>query len=281
MKYYAERNNLLEENFNISFEDLKQHFYKIYMYFANTKCFDVAIKGVWKKPQWEEEYLTIPPLLAPSPETFFMKQLSSNEIYPIFQYYENYTETELFTVIEILYDKICTYDYKNSVINNDVKKEFAIQINNVLQLYDDGYFLEIHSGTITKGANDPVKNMLSEDLSKILPEDIMTKTRTAIKMYYRFDSNMEMKTKAITILADILEPLRDELKDILNHGYETNKNDHDKLIFEIVNNFNIRHTNTKQHENYEHEIWYDWMIQYYSSVIITFYKLKKIKTNLQ
>ena len=49
------------------------------------------------------------------------------------------------------------------------------------------------------------------------------------------------KRKAINLLADILEPLRNELKNILNEEWEFNKNLHDNLIFEIVNNFNIRH----------------------------------------
>lgn len=148
-----------------------------------------------------------------------------------------------------------------------------MQINNVLKLYDVGYFLETTSGAVTKGANEPVKDMLSEDLSKILPSDPMTKMRTAIKMYYGFNSNMEAKKKAINILADILEPQRNELKDILNDKFEFNKNDHDKLIFDIVNRFNIRHNKPTDMKNYDLEIWYDWMMQYYSSVIITYYKL--------
>lgn len=279
MKYYSERNGLLEQkDFNISLEDLKQHFFSIYKYFYNMGSFDVAIKGVWIKPQWGDEYQEIPPLLAPSPEVFFLNNLHSSEIYPIVQYYEYYTDEELFTVIEILYDKIATYDYKKSILEDkDIKKDFAIQINNILQFYEEGYFLETSSGTITKGLKDPVKNMFSEDLTNICSEDVMTKMRTAIKMYYRFDSNIELKRKAINLLADILEPLRNDLKDILNREYDINKNKHDKLIFDIVNGFNIRHNKDDQKKNYQHEIWYDWMIQYYSSVIITYYKLNSIK----
>jgi len=158
-----------------------------------------------------------------------------------------------------------------------MKEEFAMQINNILKLYDVGYFLEPTSGTVTKGANEAVKHMLSEDYSEILPTDVMTKMRSAIKMYYRFDSSMEYKKQAIVTLAAILENQRNKLKDILNENFETNKNDHDKLIFDIVNEYEVRHNKPIEKTNYNHEIWYDWMMQYYTSVIIAYYRLILLK----
>ncbi|ARC83193.1 hypothetical protein RSJ17_00595 (plasmid) [Clostridium argentinense] len=279
MKYYAERKSLLENDLEISFEQLKEVFFSVYKYFANRNCFDAAINGIWIKPQWQDEYQAIPPLFEPSPEIFFMNHLHSTSIYPIYQYYQAYSEIELFTVIEILYDKIAVYNYKKDILETEeIKKEFSIQINNILQFYDGGYFLETNSGTITKGTDDSLKMMLTEDLQSVLNEDTMTKIRTSIKLYYRFDSNLETKKKAINILADILEPLRIDLKNILNEKYEIKKNEHDKIIFDIVNSFNIRHNDKKQLTHYEHEIWYDWMMQYYCSVIITYHKLKAIKS---
>ncbi|MBU3187916.1 hypothetical protein [Clostridium estertheticum] len=280
MKYYAERNGLLEENCDISFEDLKEYFNKIYNFFDNKEYFEVAIKGVWKsKSKYSDElYQVVPPLLSPDPTVFFINNLQSQEIYPIYTYYQNYTEEQLFTVLEILYDKISLYDYSKSILETKpMKEEFAMQINNILKLYDVGYFLEPTSGTVTKGANEAVKHMLSEDYSEILPTNVMTKMRSAIKMYYRFDSSMEYKKQAIVTLATILENQRDELKDILNKNFETNKNDHDKLIFNIVNEYEVRHDKPIEKTNYNHEIWYDWMMQYYTSVIIAYYRLILLK----
>ena len=37
----------------------------------------------------------------------------------------------------------------------------------------------------------------------------------------------------------------------------------DKLIFDIVNNFEIRHHNPKQSGNYDKAIWYSWMFHFY------------------
>lgn len=277
MKYYIERNSLLDNSLEISFEKLKDLFFSIYKYFSNMQAFDVAKHGVWETPKWGgAKYQIIPPLFESSPEVFFLTNLNSEYIYPISDFYEDYSEEELFTVIEILYDKIAIYNYNTEQLETDeIKKQFATQINNILKFYNGGYFLEINSGFITKGTTDSLKEMLSEDLTTILNDDVMNKLKTAIKLYYRFDSNLESKKKAINILADILEPVRKQLQDILNEKYEISKNDHDKLIFDIVNNFNIRHNNKKQYTDYSLAIWYDWMMQYYSSVIITYYKLIK------
>lgn len=276
MEYYAERNGLLQEDVNISLKTLKEYFYKIYQYFDNQQYFEVAMEGVWIKPEYGDMYQKIPPLLSPSPDVFFLKHLNSTRYYPIWEHYTRYGEDELFTVIEILYNNICEYNYDVERLDYRVRKEFAIQINNILKFYNGGYFLEPTNGYITKGLTDPTKEMYSEDLSSIIEDDILEKIRTSVKLYYRYDSDMETKKNAITILANILEPLRNDLKEILNEKYETPKNEHDKLIFEIVNGFNIRHNNSKQKTDYETEIWYDWMIQYYTSVIITYYKLKQI-----
>ena len=113
-----------------------------------------------------------------------------------------------------------------------------------------------------------------------LPGSIYEQLATATEMYYRFDANLEQKKKAINILADILESEREEVKDTLNAEYEVPKNEHDKLIFGIVNGYNIRHNRADQKNDYSKEIWYDWMMQYYTSVIIAFYKLKNKYTDI-
>jgi hypothetical protein len=122
-------------------------------------------------------------------------------------------------------------------------------------LYSGGYYIEPINGFIMRLPNESLKQQLSYK-GRDMPHTIFEQLSTAAIMYYHFDSNIETKKKAINILADILE------------------NEHDKLIFGIVNGFNIRHNRADQKSDYSKEIWYDWMMQYYTSVIIAFYKLK-------
>ena len=204
-KYYAERHGLLTKQLQIDFDELLQYFRQVHKYFCDKEYFEVATRGVWRQiPYTQDSEQVLPPSLLPSPEVYFATRLQDKEVWPIWQYLEEYDEQTLFSVIEIVYEQLAT----------------------------------------------------------------------ATEMYYRFDANLEQKKKAINILADILESEREEVKDIFNAEYEVPKNEHDKLIFGIVNGYNIRHNRAGQKSDYSKEIWYDWMMQYYTSVIIAFYKLK-------
>lgn len=200
--------------------------------------------------------------------------MNSTDILPILDNYEYYKEAELFTIIEILYDHIGYYDFeKDQVIMEEPKNEFATHINNLLKRYDNGYYLDEKHGFIMEQPNEALKEMMHSEVPVSMAENVYEQLTTATKMYYRFDSNLEQKKKAINILADILEPIRNELKDLLNDEFNIHKNDHDKLIFGVVNTFQIRHDNDKQFKEYSKPIWYDWMMHYYSSVILTYYRL--------
>lgn len=180
----------------------------------------------------------------------------------------------MFTLIEILYKHIGFYDFGNDKFEKrEHQEEFTTLINNLLKRYKNGYYLDEKLGFIMEQSNEAVNALLQTDVPKTINEGVMEQLQTSVKMFYRFNSNEESKKKAINILADILEPLRENLKELLNNEYEVNKNSHDKLIFEVVNQFNIRHNNQKQITGYSREIWYDWMMQYYTSVIITYYRL--------
>lgn len=280
-KYYAERHGLITKQLQIDFEELLEYFRQIYKYFCDKDYFKVAIDGVWKQMSYgQDPEQIIAPSMAPSAEVYFATRLQSKEIWLIWQYLEDYDEATLFTVIEILYDHIGIYNYETDEFESELpKREFSEQINNILRAYDKGYYLEPTNGFIMRIPNGALCEQLKYD-GFDLPGSIYEQLATATEMYYRFDANQEQKKKAINILADILENEREEVKELLNAEYEIPKNDHDKLIFGIVNGFNIRHNRADQKSDYSKEIWYDWMMQYYTSVIITFYKLKNKHTEI-
>ncbi|RCW62873.1 hypothetical protein [Saliterribacillus persicus] len=275
MKYYSERNNLFEKEFSINLKDFKEYFIQVYRYYDDRKLFDMASNGVWKVRNYNEEYQLHPPKMAPSPEVYFITHLNKRKVYPIWEYYASYSEGDLFTVIEILYDNIGTFDHtKDIFIVDEYKCEFAIDINNLLKKYNNGYYLNEKYGYIMEQPNDSIKELLNSDIPNYMSNEVSNQLKTSLKMYYRFNSNEEEKKKAINILADILEPLRRDLQDILNSEFDINKKKHDKLIFDIVNSFNIRHNDKNQFTLYSKPIWYEWMMQYYTSVILTYYRLK-------
>lgn len=280
IEYYKERNLSLDTSYKLDLFKLREYFFHIYRYFNNKMYFEIARNGFEVRNQYGQVTKNYPPLYIPSEEVFFMMHLRSDDVFPILENYESYSEEVLFTVIEILYSKVAIYNEDTSAIEtSEVKKEFEEQINNLLKLYESGYYLEPNIGTIIHLPNTAQKNLFEEKLEEYLEDTVTSQLQTAFKMYYKFDANLEEKKKAINILADVLEPLRGDLKNILDDECNVNKRQHDALIFNIVNNFNIRHNDENQKKDYEHNIWYDWMMHYYSSVIIAYYKLKKINSS--
>lgn len=278
--YYAKRNGLITQTLSLSLEELLNSFIQVYHYFNRKGSFELAFKGANDENRWTHEIISIlPPTMAPSPDVFFMTHLQDKQIWPITEYYESYTEEILFSVIEMLYAHIGVYNYSTGEIDvKDEKALFSEQVNNLLRAYKDGYYLDLSNGFIMEMPNKALQEQLSYDGAE-LPEDVLEQLKSASRMYYRFDTDMEAKKKAINILADILEKVRDDLKETLNQEYDVSKNEHDRLIFGVVNGYNIRHNKADQKTDYSREIWYDWMMQYYTSTIITYYKLKKVHSN--
>lgn len=173
-----------------------------------------------------------------------------------------------------MYDHISTYDYSNSKVEKELaQEEFSEYVNNILKAYKDGYYLVPTTGFIMEQPNQALKRQLEYD-GQDMPQDVYEQLKSASQNYYRFDADIESKKKAIASLADILENVRTEAKELFNSEFHVPKNEHDKLIFDVVNNYNIRHNNQFQKNDYSKDIWYDWMMQYYTSTIIAFFNVK-------
>lgn len=271
-KYYAERMGLLTKSLKLSIGDLRDMFYMTYLYFCRKEAFNVAYRGVYQECGGVNRQI-LAPTMAPSPDVFFALKTQAQDIWPIEDAYLSYSENDLFTVMEILYDHIGVYNSAtNKVECVQLQTEYAEHINNLLKCYGDGYYLEPTNGFVMKMPNIALKEQLQSECEHV-PDDVLERMRSATQSFYRFDSDMETKKKAICTLADILENIREPLKETLNQEYQINKNDHDKVIFDVVNNFNIRHDKANQLKGYSRDIWYDWAMQYYTSVIIAYYKL--------
>ncbi len=281
-QYYMERNGLLQERAKIDIKGLRAYWGEIYQYFKSKGYFQLAEFGVCRGNA------AIPLKLSPSPTQYFLLHTGKTKIWPIEDNLLKYSEDEIFTLIEIYYDSIerCEWkenedgewDWERDTITP--KSEFCTYVNNILRFYGNGYCLEPSRGFIMLVPNEALQHQLNA-IVPCITNEVFEQLSSATKDFYRFDATLERKKKAIATLADILEPLRNDLKDILNEECSIAKNDHDKLIFDIVNNFNVRHNNKKQYKEYSVGIWYDWMMQYYTSVIIAYYRLREKKVDAE
>ncbi len=83
---------------------------------------------------------------------------------------------------------------------------------------------------------------------------------SAVLQYRRHGSTIDDRREAVRNLADVLEYLRPKVKSILTKQDEID-------LFNLANNFGIRHHNEKQKTNYDKALWLSWMFYYYLATI--------------
>ena len=170
-----------------------------------------------------------------------------SNLWPIESKCLNYSEDDLFDIIEFIYDSISKpidgwfHEYGSCGYYEDG-----------FELSDNGEIL----ASIESGLDDLVKDKLEEyDL-----KNIDSKIEKAILKFRLHRSSQDERRDAIRDLVDVLEFLRPQIKKVLN-----SKDEND--LFNIANSFGIRHHNEKQKTDYDKSVWYNWMFYYYLSTI--------------
>ena len=167
---------------------------------------------------------------------------------------------KLFIFAELLNDMLSIINPSHPFLRNDV---YAVRenINRVLEL-SNHEFLTLGSGRqiIVE------KNVYASEVSQIVSE---TSIQDAIKVleynHFANKGNVQRKKEILISLANYLEPLRKELNNS-EELKEVFKVNNQKIIafeklFEMYNNFGLRHNNAKQYHldmtNDKLEQWYD------------------------
>jgi hypothetical protein len=80
----------------------------------------------------------------------------------------------------------------------------------------------------------------------------------AIERWRKRHTTLADRKEAVRLLADVFEWLRDtqQLQKVLVKKDEAD-------LFNIANNFSIRHHEQAQKTNYDQAIWYNWMFHFY------------------
>ncbi len=221
----------------------------------------------------------VPGSLGEDIESAIMTNLRKENLWPVQDKALGYSEDDLFDVIEFLYDYVskpingdyhsyndCGWHYK--VFNKiEGQVEFRNAINAVLESYRYGFDLSA-DGEILEAPQEGYEVILSADLPNYDPENVESKVKAAVFNFRRARATFEDRKNAIRDLADVLEFLRPQLKMVM---LSQDEND----LFNIANNFGIRHHNDKQKIDYDKRIWYSWLFYYYLSTIHAFLHLIK------
>jgi hypothetical protein len=181
-----------------------------------------------------------------------------------------YTEDDLLDIIEFLFQHVSKpidgtmHNYGRCGMHWETfnqaagRAEFRQKINDVLGLYERAFELS-DEGDVLERAQAGFEAIFAADLPT-KDEKITTRISAAVLRFRRHGSSLDDRRQAVRDLADVLEYLRPKVKEFL-----TSADDAD--LFNIANNFGIRHHNDKQKTGYDANLWLSWMFYFYLSTI--------------
>lgn len=252
--YYSERNGHVVKK-DIDIDLLRRLFFSTYINFIENGGLDEAF-GEGDSPG----------LVGADIGSYFYKKLYRLDLWPIPQRYKFYSESDLFDVIELLYDLVSYPVYSTLMGRKNFQgydkkagqNQFKNDINGYLKNYKGGFELEVN-GEIAAVCDTGMEELTNSKVPEYNPDNVEAKIDRAIKKYKSRHSSAADKKDAVRDLADVLEFIRPKLSDVLSKPEE-------KELFNIANNFGIRHHNEKQKTDYDLEF-IDWIFYAYLSTI--------------
>ena len=196
--------------------------------------------------------------------------IRKKNLWPISEYASSYTEDDFLDVIEFLYQYVSKpidgtmHSYNGCGMHWETfnKREgqdlFREKINTVLGHYKNKFELS-KSGEVLHKPEEGFEQIFNADVPS-KDSNIVGRINAATNNFRRHGSSIDDRRQAVRDLADVLEYLKPQVQELL-----TNKDEKD--LFNIANNFGIRHHNDKQKTSYDAAIWLSWMFYFYLSTI--------------
>jgi len=184
-------------------------------------------------------------------------------------------EEWLFTFIEFAYQNVSkptgSYYHKwdncgiHVTASDDAqgRREFRKRANALLSRYERPHQLR-EDGEIWEAAPTGLETI---EVAPTGEQPIDSRVQSAIRSFRRHGATEDDKRHAVRDLADILEYLRK------SGGTQLPSKDEGEL-FNIANNFGIRHHNPQEKTNYSAGIWLDWIFYSYLNTIATLMRLR-------
>ena len=152
----------------------------------------------------------------------------------------------------------CGFHY-DTFNDNEGQKYYRESINYILKDFKDGYEIS-EQGEILELLDSNMAPLLNLAIPSGDIENINKRMDLAVTKFRRHKSTLDDRYDALRELADVLEYIRPEIKKVL-------KSNDEKDIFNIANNYAIRHHNSIQKVEYDKEIWSYWIFYYFLATI--------------
>lgn len=261
--YYSQRTGKNPNLKGLPLEDVIELFQRVYQQLENDGYFSEAF-GFWCV---DADHV---PGKVLDVELEMLLKIRKKHLWPVSEFCKNYSEDDLFDVIEFLYQHVSKpvdgtmHNYIGCGMHWETfnKKEgqlvFVERINDLLSHYYNPFKFSIDGEVLSK-PDVGFENIFEADVPSN-DENVRKRIESAILRYRRHGSTLDDRRQAVRDLADVLEYLRPKVKELL-----TKPDDSD--LFNIANNFGIRHHNDKQRTAYDMALWLSWMFYFYLATL--------------
>jgi hypothetical protein len=273
--YFSQRTGKNKNFGKIDLETLKKLFLTIFNMFYEKDYF-LGTFGSYTHNDFRDEIQG--PLGDDSDisDILFLK-IRKPDLWPISSHINLYKEDDLFDIIEYCYDNISHpiiefeedkfTGYTENITgysSEEGQSCFRQEVNKHLKDYAEGFEID-SNGYIVRLAGFGLEPLFD---AKLPTKDnrISEKIEHAISKYRNRNSSLLDRREAVRNLADVFEYIRPQVKAVIN---KKDEND----LFNIANEFGIRHNNRNQKIDYDENIWLSWMFYYYLATIHAFIRI--------
>jgi hypothetical protein len=217
----------------------------------------------------EEGY--VPGTVGTDMKAEFVLTLNKPELWPVHATIKNWTEDDVFDVIEFAFDHLSKptkrgyHDYSGcgwhckEFDREAGQDEYRTRVNRLLRRYDSGFELS-EAGEVLALPPSGLEPLLEAELPYADKGNVTDRVSAAVHKFRRHRATSANQKDAVRDLVDVLEFLRPGLKAVLKKPDEQD-------LFNIANNFGIRHHRPGQKADYDDEIWLPWLFYYYLATL--------------
>lgn len=262
-RYYSQRAGLSPHPDGLPLSEIINLFIRVYNQLGNEGYFTEAFG-------FECVDAGFVPGTVLDPDLEILLAMHKRNLWPVHKHAPDYSEDDLFDTIEFLFQHVSkpidgirhTWNdcgmHWNAFNKLEGQKEFRERINKVLEHYVQRFEL-VSNGQVLLKADIGFERIFEADLPSKNPS-VVDRVTSAVLRFRRHGSTFDDRRQAVRDLADVLEYLRPEVKALLTSSDE-------KDLFNLANNFGIRHHNDKQKTSYDAQLWLGWMFYFYLSTI--------------
>ena len=182
----------------------------------------------------------------------------------------HYSEDDFFDIVEFLYQHVSKpidgtlHSWNDCGMHwetfNKIQGQTAYRekVNSVLEHYAEPFELAA-SGEVLHKPERGFEQIFDADIPS-QDSNVTSRIEASVLRYRRHGSTLDDRRQAVRDLADVLEYLRPKVKSLLTSADE-------KDLFNLANNFGIRHHNDQQKTAYDTSLWLSWMFYFYLATI--------------